>query len=164
MYGRSFYNNTLQHLDQMAYNNSPYPQTIQKIQQIQPQVLTYFANSLQDMTKIPVNPNVIYIGINNSTKEIYTRMMNNDGLVETSTYKIFEGKQEQNELQEILERLKTIENSMKEKKDATVYDDVHAEFNAREVKQPSVDGILQTNDARQNTSTTSGHIIEHRSF
>jgi hypothetical protein len=148
----------------MAYNNSPYPQTIQKIQQIQPQVLTYFANSLQDMTKIPVNPNVIYIGINQSTKEIYTRMMNNDGLVETSTYKIFEGKQEQNELQEILERLKTIENSMKEKKDATIYDDVHAKFDARETKQPSVDGILQTNDARQNTSTTSGHIIEHRSF
>ncbi|MBR6515430.1 MAG: hypothetical protein IKT40_01095 [Bacilli bacterium] len=148
MFNNPYYGNTLQQLEQMAYNNTPYPQTIQKIQQIQPQVLTYFANSLQDMNKIQVNPNVVYIGINSTAKEIYTKQMSNDGIVDVNVYKIFEGKQEQNELHEILERLKTIENSMKEKKDAPVSKDVYAEPHAGEIRQSSINGFLQTNDGK----------------
>ena len=148
MFNNPYYGNTLQQLEQMAYNNTPYPQTIQKIQQIQPQVLTYFANSLQDMNKIQVNPNVIYIGINSSTKEIYTKQMSNDGLVNVDIYKIFEGKQEQNEIHEILERLKTIEISMKEKVNAPISKDVYAEPNAGEIRQSPINGLLQTNDGK----------------
>ena len=99
------------------YRNNPQnmqtPQTIQTIQQIQPQVMSYFASSVNDMGNIQVNPNIIYLGINVQAKEIYTKQMNNDGITETNIYKISDGKQEQNIMNTIMERLNNIDEKMK---------------------------------------------------
>lgn len=104
-YQSDIYRNNLQ--------NMQTPQTIQTIQQIQPQVMSYFASNVNDMSNIQVNPNIIYLGINVQSKEIYTKQMNNDGITETNIYKISDGKQEQNIMNTIMERLNNIDEKMK---------------------------------------------------
>lgn len=115
--------------DPFLRNQAQMPQTIQQIQQIQPQVMTYFANALQDMNNIQVNPNIIYVGINQQTKEIYTKQMNTDGITETNIYKISDGKQEQNIMNTIIDKLNNLEKRMGEMSNERYSTNVNANGN-----------------------------------
>lgn len=62
-------------------------QTIQTIQPLQTQVVCYFVSSPKDLENVQLTPNVVYIGFNTTTKEIYRRCINNNGIIEFETYK-----------------------------------------------------------------------------
>lgn len=81
----------------------------QKIQNLSSVVSTdaqiFYANSPQDLERITPQPNVLYIGINTSTKEIYIRQMNGMGLIDLDTYVKKSGEQQKNDLTKVLEKL-----------------------------------------------------------
>ena len=60
-------------------------QTVEKTAQC------YFVSDIKDMEKIKPNLNVLYVGLNTKTKEIYIKQLNNDGTVSNSTYSLKEG-------------------------------------------------------------------------
>ena len=89
------------------------PQTIQPVQQrIQPQVMCYFAQNVAEMDNIKLLPDTYYIGINQNTKEIYIRKLNNMCLAETEIYSLVTNKKEKSELETILDRLSNLENKI----------------------------------------------------
>lgn len=102
---------------QNNYNNMPMqqPQTIQNVAQtVQPQLYSYFVKQAADLVTPNIMPNTLYLGINQTDKEIYIRRMNNDGNIELETYALTSGKKEKSELQAIVERLDSIENKLTE--------------------------------------------------
>lgn len=149
MFNNSFYQNPYaQRLAQME-QQIPQPQPIHTIQQVNPQAICYFVNSKSDMQNIQVNPNVVYVGINKQTKEIYLRSWNNDGMIDFDTYSLAEGKQESSELKMIVDKLENIENKLKEienERNATTTNSKH--YDRSDAKQ-SYDGSIQPNDARK---------------
>lgn len=149
MFNHQFYPNPYaQRLAQME-QQIPQPQPIQTIQQINPQAVCYFVNSKNDLQNIQVNPNVVYVGINKQTKEVYLRSWNNDGMIDFDTYSLAEGKQESSELKTIMDKLENIENKLKEidhERYATTDD---AKSNNRTDAKQSYDGVIQSNDARK---------------
>lgn len=103
----------------MVYNPYTYLQqnqqlqTIQPVhQRIQPQVMCYFAQNVAEMDNIKLLPDTYYIGINQNTKEIYIRKMNNMCLAETEIYNLVTNKKEKSELETILERLNNLESKI----------------------------------------------------
>ena len=103
----------------MVYNPYTYlqqnqqMQTIQPVhQRIQPQVMCYFAQNVAEMDNIKLLPDTYYIGINQNTKEIYIRKMNNMCLAETEIYNLVTNKKEKSELETILERLNNLESKI----------------------------------------------------
>lgn len=125
------------------------PQPIQTIQQINPQAVCYFVNSKNDLQNIQINPNVVYVGINKQTKEVYLRSWNNDGMIDFDTYSLAEGKQESTELKTIMDKLENIENKLKEidyERDVTIDD---SKSNGRTNAKQSYDGTIQSNDVRK---------------
>lgn len=103
----------------MVYNPYTYLQqnqqlqTIQPVhQKIQPQVMCYFAQNVAEMDNIKLLPDTYYIGINQNTKEIYIRKMNNMCLAETEIYNLVTNKKEKSELETILERLNNLESKI----------------------------------------------------
>lgn len=85
-----------------------YPQTshIQNISAAIPtEVQCFYANSPQEMEKIPPQANVIYIGINLNSKEIYLRQTNGMGLIDLETYVKQSGEQTKGDIAKILEKL-----------------------------------------------------------
>lgn len=103
----------------MVYNPYAYLQqnqqlqTIQPVhQRIQPQVMCYFAQNVAEMDNIKLLPDTYYIGINQNTKEIYIRKMNNMCLAETEIYNLVTNKKEKSELETILERLNNLESKI----------------------------------------------------
>ena len=93
------------------------PQTIQSLQQ-QPQAICYFVQGATEMSNINLMPNIVYIGINTSAKELYLRKLNTDGNIEFETYRLESGKQEKNDIQVILDRLNAIEDKLEAKNNA----------------------------------------------
>lgn len=81
----------------------------QKIQNLSSVVSTdaqvFYANSPQDMERINPQPNVLYLGINTTNKEIYIRQMNGMGLIDLDTYEKKSGEQQKNDLTKILDKL-----------------------------------------------------------
>ena len=81
----------------------------QKIQNLSSVISTdaqvFYANSPQDMERINPQPNVMYVGINLTNKEIYLRQMNGMGLIDLDTYVRKSGEQQKNDLTKILEKL-----------------------------------------------------------
>lgn len=84
----------------------------QKIQNLSSIISTdaqvFYANSPQDMERITPQPNVLYLGINTTNKEIYIRQMNGMGLIDLDTYIKKSGEQQKNDLTKILEKLDQI--------------------------------------------------------
>lgn len=100
------------------FNYGQYPNTshIQNISAAIPtEVQCFYANSPQEMEKIPPQSNVIYIGINLNSKEIYLRQMNGMGLIDIDTYVKQSGEQQKGDTAKILERIDMLEQSMKGK-------------------------------------------------
>lgn len=91
---------------------NPYAYQGQKIQNlssvIQNEVQVFYVNNPQDMERINPMQNVVYIGINSSTKEIYVRQLNGIGLIDFDVYVRQSGEQQKNDLTKILEKLDEI--------------------------------------------------------
>lgn len=104
-----------QHLAMLEQQRSQYQagaQPIQTIKSIQQQAQCYFVKSPDEMAQIQIMPNTLYMGINSTTQEIYTRQMTNDGNIAVDTYVKADGKQEQPEWKMILARLENIETKL----------------------------------------------------
>lgn len=138
-----YYTDPTQRLAQM------YPQTIQTLQGTQPQVQCYFVSSPNDLSSIQVQLNTVYIGLNDSAKEIYIRQLNNDGNIDFKTYKLLSGTQEQTDMKSIVVALEEIKNYIKgatnESNATTVSPTIIVRQNADESTVPTV----QQNDVRQ---------------
>lgn len=91
---------------------NPYAYQGQKIQNlssvIQNEVQVFYVNNPQDMERINPMQNVVYIGINSSTKEIYVRQLNGIGLIDFDVYVRQSGEQQKNDLTKILDKLDEI--------------------------------------------------------
>ena len=85
-----------------------FPNTIQTLQGVQPQVQCFFVSAPTDISNIQIAPGTVYIGINKTTKEIYTRQWNLDGNIDFETYKLHTGTQEEPEYKAIIAKLDTL--------------------------------------------------------
>lgn len=108
MYNQPYFNPYFNSMDQMRQ-----PQVVQNVSRtIQPQFYCYSVKSAADLAGINIMPNTFYIGLNQDTKEIYMKKMNNDGNIEVETYSLLSEKKEKTDLQAIAERLDNIENKL----------------------------------------------------
>lgn len=91
----------------------------QKIQNLSSVMSTeaqcFYVNNPADMERIQPALNTLYIGVNTDKKEIYLRQMNNNGLIDFTTYKQLSGEQQKSEFSKILDRLDQLETSLKGK-------------------------------------------------
>lgn len=108
MYGQ-YYNP----VSRLAQYEQSFPQTIQTLQGVQPQVQCYFVSSPSDISNIQIQPSTVYIGLNESAQEIYLRQWNNDGNIDFKTYKLLSGTQEQTDMKAIALALEEIKEYMK---------------------------------------------------
>ena len=101
------------------YNNyyvPPYMQQAQPIQQlpqhVEPKVLSYTVDSVEQMTSLSPLPNTIYLGISRDGNKIFQKRMNNDGLMEVKTYSLAVEQTKKTDTQEILDRIIKIERKL----------------------------------------------------
>lgn len=141
-------------------NNSWVQQNYQQLQPIQSakppiNVVCYTVNAQDDMDNIDLQLNVLYIGINRTTKEIYTKQLNNSGLVDVQIYKQFSNKQTQEN--EILRRLEIIENKL----GGINLDANTTKFNSTSdvgsSAQSPDDGSIQSTNGRKERATTNAN-------
>lgn len=112
------YAQRLNTLEQQYYQQQQ-PQPIQNMVPTQPQATCYFVTAPEDMNKINVMPDTVYLGINQKDKELYIRQLNNNGIVEFETYTKSAAVEEKNDYKLILEQLTEINEKLgrKEKRD-----------------------------------------------
>lgn len=151
MYNFNPYLNYQQRLMQMEQQQMQQPQfqPVQTIQTPNPQMQAMFVSKAEDLSRFPIVPNIVHIGINQASKEVYIRQMNNDGLTELNTYSLASEKQEKGTLDKILERLDSLENSLKgTSNERNVNKANDGAGNARKLsKSPAVSDV-STDDAR----------------
>lgn len=154
MYNFNPYLNYQQRLMQMEQQQPMQQmQTIQTIQTPAPQMQAMFVSKIDDLKGLPIMPNLVHIGINQASKEVYIRKMTNDGLTELNTYSLASEKQEKGALDKILERLDNLENTLKGQSYEWNVKANDGTGNARKFqKSPNVSNV-STNDAGQNTAT-----------
>lgn len=92
---------------------NPYQYQFQQ-QPMRPQTNCYFVSSASELNGINYMPNTYYLGINLEGKEIYLKHLKNDGLVESTVYKL----QAHQDEKSIIERLNDIERKLKEMRNA----------------------------------------------
>lgn len=168
MFGPSFYN-PQQFAQPNPYTQpNPYAQTQQQAQPIQtiPQqtqkVVCYSVSGKGDMQNLDAFPNVYYVGINNSNKEIYVKTMNNNGIIDLDTYVLSKGEQESSNLKTIMDKLESIELKLKEtenehsRNDATINEYVQHRGSS---KRPN-NGAFSTNDERQKSTAANSNASE----
>lgn len=100
---------------EQQYYQQPWsqPQPIQNLNQpIQPQASCYFVNSPDELSSVNLMPNNVYLGINQNTKEIYVRKMDNNGLIQLETYTMASNVEEKNDYKLILEQLTEINQKL----------------------------------------------------
>ena len=122
-------------------------QPMQPLQSYQPQMQTMFVSKVDDMNRFSIMPNTLYIGINQATKEIYIKQMNNDGLTELNTYSLASETQEKGTLQKILERIESLENTLKGQSNAGGRPLKIIKGSSRKLSKSPIDGNVSTNDA-----------------
>lgn len=95
------------------YNNYPYPQQIPQIpQHIEPKILSYTVDSVEQLATLPPIPNTIYLGLARDGGKIFQRRMNNDGLMEIKTFSLVVEQTKKTDMQEILDRISEIEKKI----------------------------------------------------
>lgn len=88
-------------------------QPIQNLNQtMQPQASCYFVSAPEELNGIGITPNNIYLGINQNTKEIYVRRMDNNGITQLETYTMSANVEQKNEYRLILEQLAAINDKL----------------------------------------------------
>lgn len=126
----------------------PQTQPIQQFQQQLPQASCYFVKSIDELANVRIMPNIYCMGINKDNKEIYVRRMNNDGNIEVETYTLKSELKEKSELEKITERLTSIENSLKEKKDERFNGYVNQQPAQQQTQYVATNANFQPNDVR----------------
>ena len=103
-----------------SYYTPPYMQQAQAqpIQQLPQQhmeqrVVSYFVDNAEQLSTLTPMPNIIYLGINTKDQKIFVRRMNNDGLMEIKTYSVIGEQTKKTDMQEILDRLSKIEQTIR---------------------------------------------------
>ena len=142
MYNFNPYLNYQQRLMQMEQQ-----QPMQPLQSYQPQMQTMFVGKVDDMNRFSIMPNTLYIGINQASKEIYIKQMNNDGLTELNTYSLVSETQEKGTLQKILERIESLETTLKGQSNEWNVKSVNGANASRKLSKSPIDGNVSTNDA-----------------
>lgn len=102
------------------YNNYYAPSYMP--QHIEPKIISYTVDSIEQLSTLPPMPNTIYLGIARDGSKIFQRRMNNDGLMETKTYSLVMEQTKKTEMQEVLERIANIEKKMEPKHESHVID------------------------------------------
>jgi hypothetical protein len=93
--------------------NYPYmQQTPVMPQHIEPKIMTYTVDSVEQLATLPPALNTIYIGMSRDGSKIFQRRMNNDGLMEVKTYSLVVEQTKKTDMQEILGRLSNIEKKL----------------------------------------------------
>lgn len=144
MYNFNPYLNYQQRLMQMEQQNL---QSVQQMQSIQPQMQAMFVSKADDLKNFSIMPNVLYIGINQASKEIYVRQMNNDGITELNTYSLASENKEKGTLEKILERIDNLEMTLKGKNNGGNDKAVNGANASRKLSKSPYDGHVSTNDA-----------------
>lgn len=148
------------------YFNPYWQQTQPNFQRIQnlssynsTEVQCFYVNNPSDMEKIQPVLNVLYIGLNFDKKEIYLRQMNNNGLIDFTTYTQQSGEQQKSEFTKILDRLDVLETNLKGKDNVQYANDTTVDeyVGERNVKQSPVNAPVSTNDSRQVIRRTKGN-------
>lgn len=109
----------------MYRNYNPYlpygqmPQPVQRMGEQNPQASCFFVKSADEF-KVDVLPGVIYLGINDKDSELYVRKINDLGNPEFKIYKLVADKKEKTEMQQIVDKLDSILDIIKEKEDGTI--------------------------------------------
>lgn len=95
------------------YNNYPYIQQAPMIpQHLEPKIMSYTVDSVEQLATLPPIPNTIYLGISRDGSKIFQRRMNNDGLMEVKTYSLVIEQTKKTDTQEILDRIASIEKRL----------------------------------------------------
>jgi len=138
----------LMQMEQQTYGNS-FPQTIQTLQGAEPQVRCYFVNTAADLSNFPIQPRMVFIGINKAAKEVYLRQWNMDGNIDFETYHLASGTQEQPELKVIMSKLEAIEAKLKGANNESNVTTVNATSNGGQPAEQPYYGAVQPNDGWQ---------------
>lgn len=95
------------------YNNYPYIQQAPMMpQHLEPKIMSYTVDSVEQLATLPPMPNTIYLGISRDGGKIFQRRMNNDGLMEVKTYSLVVEQTKKTDTQEILDRIASIEKKL----------------------------------------------------
>lgn len=126
-------------------------QPLQPFNEVQPMLSVQCGtvNSKEDMDSIQPQLNVIYVGINKSKNEIYTKQLNNNGLIDSYIYSQTSNEISKDNNQSILECLERIESKLsKEVHNERISTTVSA--TSYESKAPTDADLwdVPTNDAR----------------
>ena len=96
------------------YTNFPYvPQQPVLPQHLEPKIVSYTVDSVEQLSTLPPLPNTVYLGISRDGSKIFQRRMNNDGLMEVKTYSLAVEQTKKTDTQEILDRISSIERKLK---------------------------------------------------
>lgn len=142
MYNFNPYLNYQQRLMQMEQQ-----QPMQPLQSYQPQMQTMFVSKVDDMNRFSIMPNTLYVGINQASKEVYIKQMNNDGLTELNTYSLASEIQEKGTLQKILERIESLENTLKGQGNEWNVKSINGANASRKLPKSPIGGNVSTDDA-----------------
>lgn len=95
------------------YNTYPYMQQQPVLpQHLEPKIMAYPVDSVEQLGTLPPMPNTIYLGISRDGSKIFQRRMNNDGLMEVKTFSLAVEQTKKTDTQEILERIANIEKKL----------------------------------------------------
>lgn len=96
------------------YNNFPYIQQQMPVmpQHLEPKIMAYTVDSVEQLATLPPMPNAIYIGVSRDGSKIFQRRMNNDGLMEVKTYSLVTEQTKKTDTQEILEQIAEIKKKL----------------------------------------------------
>ena len=94
--------------------NYPYMQQQQPMlpQHLEPKIVSYTIDSVEQLSALPPLPNTVYLGISRDGTKIFQRRMNNDGLMEVKTYSLAVEQTKKTDTQEILDRISNIEKKL----------------------------------------------------
>lgn len=99
------------------YNNyytPPYmQQPVQQLtQHVEPKVIPYIVDSVEQLYALQPMPNTVYLGIARDGSKMFQRRMNNDGLMEVKTFSLADEQTKKTDMREILDRLSNIEKKL----------------------------------------------------
>jgi hypothetical protein len=81
-------------------------------QHLEPKIMAYPVDSVEQLATLPPMPNTIYLGISRDGTKIFQKRMNNDGLMEVKTYSLAVEQTKKTDTQEILDRIANIEKKL----------------------------------------------------
>lgn len=79
---------------------------------LEPRIMSYTVDSVEQLSSLPPLPNTVYLGISRDGSKIFQRRMNNDGLMEVKTYSLAVEQTKKTDTQEILDRIASIEKKL----------------------------------------------------